>query len=140
MLAHNIWIAGYPARELLDRPASIANHVARMGPGDALVVCSYWRLYDVAVTAAEEAHRRGATVVVLADNVSTPLREVADEVLLCPAEGTSFFPSLSAAVAVAQGLVATLASLDPDRTRAAMAASESGWETFELLHHSVPRR
>jgi DNA-binding MurR/RpiR family transcriptional regulator len=135
---HNVHIAGYPVRELLDSPASISNHIARMTAADTLVVCSYWRLYDVAVIAAMEAKARGAKVIVLADNISPALEKSADEVVLTPAEGTSFFPSLTAAMAAQQGIVATLAKVYPSRTRQSLTATEESWRTFKLLHRSVP--
>lgn len=138
-LAHNIGIAGYPAHALLSDPASLSNAVARIDAADVLIICTYWRIYDVAVIAAEQAHRRGAAVVVLADNVPQPLRAVTDEAVIMPTESTSFFPSLSVAMAVQQGIVATLASLDPDRTSASMSTVEQSWQDFHLLHHAVPR-
>jgi DNA-binding MurR/RpiR family transcriptional regulator len=137
-LVHNIQIAGYPVRELLDRPASVANHISQIRPGDVLIVCSYWRLYDLAVIAAAQAHSRGATVVVLADNISPALEQSADEIVITPAEGTSFFPSLTAAMAVQQGIVATLATIDPERTRRSLMGVEENWRAFKLLHRSVP--
>lgn len=138
-LVHNLFIAGYPARGLLENPASISNNVARMGARDTLVVCSYWRLYDVAVTAAVEAKARGANVVVLADNISSALEKSADEIVLTPAESTSFFPSLTTAMAVQQGIVAALALVDRERTKQSLLATENSWQTFKLLHRSVPR-
>ena len=78
-------------------------------------------------------------MIVIADNISPALEESADEVLLVPAEGTSFFPSLTAAMSVQQGLVATLARVDLDRTRASIGAAENSWQQFKLLHRSVPR-
>lgn len=137
-LVHNIQIAGYPVRELLDRPASVANHISQITSRDVLIVCSYWRLYDLAVIAAAQAHSRGAKVVVLADNISPVLEQSADEIVITPAEGTSFFPSLTAAMAVQQGIVATLAAVDPERTRRSLIAVEENWRTFKLLHRSVP--
>jgi DNA-binding MurR/RpiR family transcriptional regulator len=137
-LVHNIQIAGYPVRELLDRPASVANHISQITSRDVLIVCSYWRLYDLAVIAAAQAHSRGAKVVVLADNISPVLEHSADEIVITPAEGTSFFPSLTAAMAVQQGIVATLAAVDPERTRRSLIAVEENWRTFKLLHRSVP--
>jgi DNA-binding MurR/RpiR family transcriptional regulator len=138
-LLHNIRLAGYPARALLDNAAAIANHVSRFDSADLLMVCSYWRLYDVDVIAAAEARARGATVIVIADNISPALEASADDVLLVPAEGSSFFPSLTAAMAVQQGLVATLAGLDPERTRKSMVIAEDAWQQFKILHRSVTR-
>jgi DNA-binding MurR/RpiR family transcriptional regulator len=74
-------------------------------------------------------------VVLLVDSLPYALRSVADEVVIAPAEGTSFFPSLTAATAVQQGIVATLASLDPARTQDAMTAAEQSWQDFKLMHH-----
>ena len=59
--------------------------------------------------------------------------------IMVDAEGTSFFPSLTMAMAVQQGIVATLAGIDPDRTGRSLAAAEQAWHDFGLLHHSVPR-
>ncbi|GAB3701902.1 MurR/RpiR family transcriptional regulator [Mariniluteicoccus flavus] len=136
-LSHNMRLAGFPCHELLDRPASISNAVAFMQPDDVLIVCSYWRLYQSSVTAAQTAHDKGATVIALTDNLTKALADCADECLIVPAEGTSFFPSLAPAMSVVQGLVATLASLDPERTLRSMRAVEESWGTFDLLHRSV---
>lgn len=138
-LVHNVRIAGYPARDLLDNPVSMSNIVAQISANDVLVVCSYWRLYSAAVTAAAAAHARGARVIVIADNVSPALRKSSDEIILVPAESGSFFPSLTAAMSVQQGIVATLARIDPERTRQNLVAVENSWQEFNLLHRSVPR-
>lgn len=138
-LNHNIQIAGYPARGLLDVPAAMANTVVQMGPKDVLIVCSYWRIYDVAVTAAVEAHARGAKIIVMTDSLPPALEACADEVILVPAEGTSFFPSLATAMSVQQGIVASLARLDPERTRESLIEMENSWRAFKMLHRSIPR-
>lgn len=138
-MVHNIRIAGYPARDLLDNPVSMSNIVAQIGANDVLVVCSYWRLYHAAVIAASAAHSRGAKVIVIADNISPALYKSSDEVILVTAESNSFFPSLTAAMSVQQGIVATLARLDSERTRMNLVAVENSWQEFNLLHRSVPR-
>lgn len=138
-LNHNIQIAGYPAQGLLDVPATMANTVVQMGPKDVLIVCSYWRIYDVAVTAAIEAHARGTKVIVMTDSLPPALEACADEVILVPAEGTSFFPSLATAMSVQQGIVASLARLDPERTRQSLTEMEKSWRAFKMLHRSIPR-
>lgn len=139
-MVHNMRIAGYPVRDLLDRPDLAANVLSGARPGDVLFVCSYWRIYDSAVTAARWAKKLGATVVVISDNLPVALRDVADEAILVPAEGTSFFASLTAAMAVQQGIVATLATFDPQRTTDSIERTERSWQEFRLLHHTVPER
>lgn len=131
--SHNLLLAGYPAHGLLDRDAQLANTVARLGPSDVLVVCSYWRHYRVVVGAAIAAHRRGAKVIVISDYLPAALAPVADEVLLIPAEGTSFFASLTVPMAVQQGVMATLARINPEHTRHQIEVSEELWGELDLL-------
>lgn len=130
---HNLLLAGYPVQPLLDRESTLANTVAGTGPGDVFVVCSYWRHYRATVAAAVAAHRRGAQVVIVSDYLPRRLAPVADEVILIPAEGTSFFPSLTVPMAVQQGILATLARMDPDRTRRNVETAERLWAELDLL-------
>ncbi len=132
-LSHNLLIAGYPTQALLDRDALLTNTVATLGEGDVLVVCSYWRHYRTVVGAAVAAHARGARIVAIADYLPAQLAEVVDEAVLIPAEGTSFFASLTVPMAVQQGIMATLARLDPERTRQQMRETERLWTEIGLL-------
>ena len=132
-LSHNLLIAGYPTQALLDRDALLTNTVATLGPGDVLVVCSYWRHYRTVVGAAVAAHARGARIVAIADYLPSQLAEVVDEAVLIPAEGSSFFASLTVPMAVQQGIMATLARLDPERTRRQISETERLWTEIGLL-------
>lgn len=137
-LGHNARLAGYDAAVVRD-DADLANSIARVEPGDVLVAISFWRLYQSTVTAAEEAHDRGARVFVLTDAASPALADAAEQVVLIPAEGVGFFPSLVPGLAVAQAIAAHLSTVDPDRTRRAVEAAEAQWSRFGLLHRT-PRR
>ncbi|MCP3805491.1 MurR/RpiR family transcriptional regulator [Allokutzneria sp. A3M-2-11 16] len=137
-LAHNIGLAGYPAT-LITNVTELANASARITADDVLIAISFWRLYESTVRAAQLARDRGATVYAVSDAASPALTEAADDVVLVPAEGVAFFPSLTAGTAVAHAIVAQLAAIDPDHTRAAVQAAEDQWANFTLLHRS-PRR
>ncbi|GAA0510319.1 RpiR family transcriptional regulator [Saccharopolyspora erythraea NRRL 2338] len=137
-LGHNVGLAGYQASVVRD-DADLANSVSRLEPGDVLVAISFWRLYQSTVTAAEEASSRGARVFVLTDAASPALVEAAEQVVLIPAEGVAFFPSLAPGMAVAQAIVAHLSTVDPERTRRSIEAAEAQWARFGLLHRR-PRR
>lgn len=136
-LGHNVRLAGYDAT--LANDADLANSVSRIEADDVLVAISFWRLYQHTVTAAEEAHNRGARVFVLSDAASPDLAAAAEEVLLIPAEGVAFFPSLAPGLAVAQAIVAQLSTVDPERTRKSIEAAEAQWSRFGLMHRQ-PRR
>jgi len=133
-LAHNARLAGYDVRAVTAGDAELANAVATLGPDDVLVAISFWRLYESTVLAAREASSRGAAVYAVTDAASPALAAAADEVVVVPAEGVAFFPSLTAGMALAQAVVAQLATVDPARTRASIEAAEALWSTFGLLH------
>ncbi|MGW5162768.1 MurR/RpiR family transcriptional regulator [Nonomuraea wenchangensis] len=137
-LAHNARLAGYPVRAVT-AGSELANAMAAVGEGDVLIAVSFWRLYENTILAANEARARGARVFAVTDAASPALAAAAEEVVLVPAEGEAFFPSLTAGIAVAQALVTQLAAVDPARTGAAIEAAESMWTRFGLLHrHPAP--
>ncbi|MEV0347890.1 MurR/RpiR family transcriptional regulator [Nonomuraea sp. NPDC050680] len=133
-LAHNARLAGYPVAAVTSGDAELANSVAAIGPGDVLIAISFWRLYESTVLAANEARARGVRVFALTDAASPALANAAEEVVMVPAEGVAFFPSLTAGMAVAQALVTQLATVDPARTSASIETAEGMWSKFGLLH------
>ncbi|WP_219472321.1 MurR/RpiR family transcriptional regulator [Nonomuraea rhizosphaerae] len=133
-LAHNARLAGYPVAAVTTGDAELANTMSAIGPGDVLIAISFWRLYESTVLAANEARARGVRVFALTDAASPALAEAAERVVMVPAEGVAFFPSLTAGMAVAQALVTQLAAVDPARTAASIEAAESMWTKFGLLH------
>ena len=133
-LAHNARLAGYPVAVVTGGDAELANSVAAIGPGDVLIAISFWRLYESTVLAANEARARGARVFALTDVAVPGLANAAEAVVMVPAEGVAFFPSLTAGMAVAQALVTQLATVDPARTSASIERAEGMWSKFGLLH------
>ncbi|GAA3467280.1 MurR/RpiR family transcriptional regulator [Nonomuraea roseola] len=133
-LAHNAGLAGYDVRAVTAGDAELANAVAAIGERDVLIAISFWRLYESTVLAANVARARGARVFAVTDAASPALAEAAEQVVMVPAEGVAFFPSLTAGLAVAQALVTQLAAVDPARTSASIEAAEGMWSKFGLLH------
>ena len=133
-LAHNARLAGYDVHAVTAGSAELANTMAKLTADDVLVAISFWRLYESTVRAANEAHSRGARVFVVTDAASPALAGAAEHVLMVPAEGVTFFPSLTAGMAVAQAIVTQLAAVDPARTSASIEAAEAMWARFDLLH------
>jgi DNA-binding MurR/RpiR family transcriptional regulator len=131
--AHNARLAGYDVHAVTSGDAELANQTAKMTGDDVLIAISFWRLYASTVLAANEAHDRGARVFAITDAASPALAEAAEHVLMVPAEGVAFFPSLTAGVALVQSIVAQLASVDPGRTSKSIEAAEAMWTRFDLL-------
>ncbi len=139
VLAHNASLAGYRC-DLLDDPAAVANAIAELRPSDVLVAITFWRLFKATITAARQARARGTPICVLSDRAKSPMADLADHLLVVPAEGTSFFPSTVPGLAVVDGLCAELGALDPARTARSIAAAEAQWQAFDLLHFNAKGR
>lgn len=133
-LAHNARLAGYPVTAVSAGDSELANTMSVIGEGDVLIAISFWRLYESTVLAANEARSRGVRVFALTDAASPALASAAEEVVMVPAEGEAFFPSLTAGIAVAQALVTQLAAVNPSRTGTSIEAAEAMWTKFGLLH------
>jgi DNA-binding MurR/RpiR family transcriptional regulator len=132
--AHNARLAGYDVHAVTAGDADLANTTAKLTGDDVLVAISFWRLYESTVLAAEEAKSRGARVFAVTDAASPSLAGAAESVLMVPAEGVTFFPSLTAGMALVQAIVAQLAAVDPARTGKSIEAAEAMWSRFDLLH------
>jgi DNA-binding MurR/RpiR family transcriptional regulator len=134
-LAHNAQLAGYDVTLATGYGGGgPANAVAAMTGQDVLVAISFWRLNQASVVAAQQASALGARVFALTDAASPVLSRAAERILLVPAEGAAFFPSLTAGLALAQAVVTELAGIDPARTRTAIQQAEAQWARFGLLH------
>lgn len=133
-LVHNVRLAGYDIEAVLSGGAHLANRMAFLQSDDVVVIFSFWRLYETAIRTAETAHEAGATVILITDAAVPELEFAADHLLTVPAESVAFHPSLVAALAVVQAIIAELATIDPARTRAAVAVAEMHWQRYSLLY------
>lgn len=141
VLAHNAQLAGYDVTLATGYGGGgPANAVAALTDQDVLVAISFWRLNQTSVVAAQEANARGARVFALTDAAAPVLTSAAERVLVVPAEGVAFFPSLTPGLALAQAVVTELAAIDPARTRTAIEHAEAQWARFGLLHRQPRRR
>ncbi len=79
-------------------------------PKDAVVVISFVPYSREALQACKAARAAGASVIAITDSSASPISLMADETLLFTIDSPSFFPSILAAVAVAEALLLLLAS------------------------------
>lgn len=80
------------------------------GKGDAVLVTSFTPYSREAVEAAEAAKAAGCQLIAITDSAASPISLIADETILFAIHSPSFFPSVTAAMAVTEGLVEMLAS------------------------------
>ena len=78
--------------------------------GDAVVVIGFAPYSREAQEVAQAARQAGCKLIALTDSVASPLSLVADETLLFAVQSPSFFPSIAAALALAEALLELLVS------------------------------
>ena len=78
--------------------------------GDVLIVVSFAPYSREALQVAQAAKDAGCRILALTDSLASPLSLMAEETLLFCLNSPSFFPSVAAGLALAEALVAMLAS------------------------------
>ncbi|NHH84234.1 SIS domain-containing protein [Burkholderia gladioli] len=96
-----------------------------MAKGDATVVTSFAPYSADAVRVAQAAEDQGCKLVAITDSAVSPLALHADHVLIFSNESPSFFPSLVAASAISESLVAHLLALEGRSAIELLEATES---------------
>src|SRR5690606_6988724 len=81
-----------------------------LADGDALLAISFAPYSREALLAVEAARAAGCRILAMTDSLSSPLALQAEECLLFDTRSPSFFPSAAAGLALAENLVALLAS------------------------------
>ena len=114
----------------LSEASDINDILSQTGPQDVVIPITF-SLYSVeTVRAAELARRQGARIIAITDGFASPVAEGADIVLAPPMLGPQALPSLVAAFAMAEILVATMVSRSEDAlqriTRYEQRLSDSG--------------
>lgn len=133
-LAHNARLAGYDVQHVAD-PTHLANALAHLDSNDLLVAVNCWQIYTATVRALGVARSLGIATILITDLTRGGDETPADVQVAVPSESVGFFPSLVGALSVAQAIVVELATLEPDRTHAALTAAGHQWDEFRLLRH-----
>jgi DNA-binding MurR/RpiR family transcriptional regulator len=88
--------------------ADLVDRLADIGPRDVLVVYDYRRYQRDVVRFAEQAARRGATVILFTDRWKSPIARIADVCLMVPIETNSPFDTMVTPLAQTEAVVAGL--------------------------------
>jgi DNA-binding MurR/RpiR family transcriptional regulator len=132
-LAHIAQTVGYDVRLQREGGTALLNAVSLLGRGDCLVVFSLWRSPREIFGAARVAAAREVKVVLVSDQSSQELLDLADELVLVPSEGASMVPSLTASVTVVHAILAALIALDEPHARQASDHAEGLWTSLGLF-------
>jgi DNA-binding MurR/RpiR family transcriptional regulator len=133
-LAHCAAFMGLDVRFVERGGTTLANALTGLGSGDCLLAINFWRLPREVRQAAAIARAAGATTCVLTDLRRNALAKEADHLVTVPCEGTSHFPSLTAAMAVVHALLAEITRQRGDSTLQAIRHTEELWHQMNLMH------
>ncbi|GAA4377168.1 MurR/RpiR family transcriptional regulator [Paeniglutamicibacter cryotolerans] len=132
VMAHLGSTMGYPIALESRAGVHLATASNMLGPGDVLVVVNMWRSIAQIIVTAEAAHAAGAKVIAISDMRRGRLANIADQLLIVPSEGISFFQSVTAATSVVYGLLAGMESAHPRRSREAIRRTQQLWKDLEI--------
>lgn len=132
ILSHHATLCGY-RMELATDAVAIANALGDVRHGDVVVIITFWRLYNSAIHASQQAKAKGATTCVITDAAVDALANNADYLLLAPAESTSFFTTVLPGLSLIEGLSAELAAVDPELSAKSIENFEEQWLSQDLL-------
>ena len=107
---------------------------------DALLTISVSPYTRQTVDGAQFAAERGVKVVAITDGPLSPLARVADTSIIVPTETSSFFPSMTPALATAECLAALVAVKRGEPALAALAQSERQLNAFGAYISSRPTK
>lgn len=108
--------------------------------GDVLLAVSVQPYVRITLDLARHAASRGVRIVGLTDSAASPLARLADAAIVVPTDSPSFFHSMLPAFAVAELLVALLATRRGEAALDAIAATESTLAALDVYALDGERR
>ena len=105
--------------------AALDLDLGRFSAGEALVLTGFAPYSRASLAAFAAAREAGLATVVLADSPAAPIAAGASHLLCFGTATPAFFPSLGAALALAQALAAEVFALGGEAARARLRATES---------------
>jgi DNA-binding MurR/RpiR family transcriptional regulator len=123
IFAHLCQFIGLPVEAEIRGGISLGPRLARLGPEDVVIGSTAWWVVGEVWDAFAAARENGATTIAIVDSLTSPLVEVADQVLVAPTESASYFQSMTGPLAVLNALLTEIAALGDERVREPMAAS-----------------
>jgi DNA-binding MurR/RpiR family transcriptional regulator len=103
----------------------VLRHLLHCGRGDVLLVISLPRYSRDIIRLANFARQRGAHAMAITDSAAAPLAQIAQTLLLAPAEHPWLPSSTVGAVALVEALAGAVMRLNPDAQRVASDLSEA---------------
>lgn len=111
----------------------VYEQIMHIGPGDVYVGISFPRYSSSSLKAMEFAKRRGATVVAITDNESSPFAALADIKLYAKSDMVSFVDSLIAPMSLINALIVAVAARKQETLAETFNYLEQLWSEYEVF-------
>ena len=113
--------------------SNVYEQLMRIEKGDLYIALSFPRYTSAALNAAGFAKERGASLLVLTDNPSSPFTELADTVLYAKSDMVSFVDSLVVPMSVLNALIVAVSAKNPQRLEENFQALEKIWNRYGVF-------
>ena len=121
-------------RTIQDTTANeVFEQLMHIGPGDVYIGISYPRYSSGSYRAMEFARRRGATVIAITDNDSSPFAQLAHIRLFAGSDMVSFLDSLVAPMSLINALIVAVAARKRDNLEQTFNYLEGLWSEYEVF-------
>lgn len=109
-----------------------------LGPQDVVVAISFSPYSRECLQVAQAAQQRGAAVIALTDSATSPLAPYAQHVGVFGADSPSFFPSITAGMALIEALLAQLLMQGDAQLPARLQMAEHSLQASGAYVHGTP--
>ncbi|WP_371227988.1 MurR/RpiR family transcriptional regulator [Roseovarius sp. 2305UL8-3] len=128
---HYIGGLAFPNWTLISgRGSTLADETSALSDKDVVIVISFAPYARDAVRLAELAVQRGASVIAITDELTSPLAALADDLFVVPSDSPQYFSSYVATTALIEALVANLVSQSGEEVVDRIKNIEATRETF----------
>ena len=106
--------------------------IVRVGEGDVMIAISFPRYSKRIINAVEYARSKGADIVALTDSHSSPIAELADQLLIAQSDMASFVDSLVAPLSIINAMIVAVSRKKQDDLTERLRVLEEIWDTYDV--------
>ncbi len=116
--------------------SEVFEQIHRICKDDVIIGISFPRYSKRIISALEYAKRQSAHIIALTDSVSSPIADLADDLLLAKSEMASFVDSLVAPLSIINALIVAIGKKKQTEVAATFAHLENIWDEYEVYDKS----
>ncbi len=134
VIAHLGQFMGYDIRLETRGGPELMAALSLLDERDCVMGISFWRVSRQVTLALSSAQRRGIPTIGFADSAVSPVLRGVDHSIVVPTDTISFFQSMTAAMSVAYGLLATLQEIGGNAVEERVTRAQELYHELDILH------